>query len=266
MSNNHFILLLLMFSLVLVSCQKERLLPESAVTVNLLADCPNIEPFVKEHFPDLSIRKIEQEKKGNQRIYDVYLTGDVELEFSEQCDIIEIETENGIPHSALMPGIVAYVMSNFPNSMILEWELYPNYQEIKLNDGREIKFDLSGQLYSGDSETCTAIQSFVETHFPTHSIVKIEMEDDDDRIYYDVYLTDGVELEFNLQCSIIDIETINGVPYSALSTRIVEYVEANYPDNVILEWELYLNYQKVYLNNDLEIIFDLDGNFIRIDD
>lgn len=266
MRNNQYFFLILFLGMALGACQKEDLRPVSAGSLNSLADCPNIESFVEEHFPDLSIRKVDHEKRDNQRVFDVYLTGDVELEFNQDCDIIEIETVNGIPHSALMPGIVEYVSINFPNTLILEWELYPNYQEITLSNGKEIKSDLSGQLYGGGSEECVEIKRFVETHFPTQSILKIELDDDEDRLYYDVYLTGNVNLEFNLQCEIIEIETKDGIPASALMSGIVEYVAANFSDRIILAWELYPNYQEIYLDNDTEIIFDLNGNFIRIDD
>jgi hypothetical protein len=267
MKNISNFFLSLFMGITLISCHKYDLGLNSSGSMNLAANCPEIESFVEEHFPDLTIRKIELEKKGTQPTYYVYLTGNVDLEFNLQCEIIEIETQTGVPASALMPSIVSYVANNFPNNIILEWELYPNYQEITLNNGTTIDFDLSGQPLSGDPEACEEITTFVETHFPSLTILKIELEDDEEYgSYYDVYLTGNVDLEFNLQCEIIEIETQTGVPASALMPSIVSYVANNFPNNIILEWELYPNYQEITLNNGWEISFDFNGNFIEIDD
>jgi hypothetical protein len=132
-------------------------------------------------------------------------------------------------------------------------------------DFRPISME-SKNLVTSNSDSCEEIISFVENHFPSLRIIKLELEKDEYLSYYDVYLTGNVNLEFNLQCEIIEIETKDGIPSSALPPSIVEYLSINFPNSIILEWELYPNYQEIKLNNGLEIYFDLKGNFIKLDD
>ena len=48
---------------------------------------------------------------------------------------------------------------------------------------------------------------------------------------------------------------------------MLDYIAANYPDNTIIEAEREDdNTYEVTLNNGMELKFDADGNFLRVDD
>jgi hypothetical protein len=47
---------------------------------------------------------------------------------------------------------------------------------------------------------------------------------------------------------------------------IAEYVIVHYPDQFIVEYQVDYTRQTIELNNRLELIFDLKGNFLKIDD
>lgn len=147
MRNNHYFLLLFLFNVIIATCQKEDSGNLSARSAKLLAECPDIESFISQHFPAQTIKRVEPDDTDDDlRIYEVYLSGDVELEFNHLCEVVEIETDEGVPHSALMSNIVAYVQANYPDEGILEWERSSDDQLIELSNDLELVFDLDGNF------------------------------------------------------------------------------------------------------------------------
>lgn len=110
------------------------------------------------------------------------------------------------------------------------------------------------------------ITSFVETHFPDQRIVSIEEEKDRRKTEYEVKLDDRTELEFDQNFAIKKMDSDAGLPDAVLPDKIVKYVAQNYPGRKIEEWKMKRKYQEVELDNSLELEFDHDGNFLRIDD
>lgn len=112
----------------------------------------------------------------------------------------------------------------------------------------------------------TAIQAYVDTHFVAHTIQYIERDRDEVALRYEVYLSDNVLLEFDSDYEIKEIYSETRLPDSVIPNAILNHVEANFPDRDITDWELYRNRQEIQLDNNLEVHYDLEGTFIRIDD
>lgn len=112
----------------------------------------------------------------------------------------------------------------------------------------------------------TAIKDYVSTHFPNCSISKAIKENDENDEMYEITLSCGVKLEFNKQKEIIDIDANTKLPDSVIPTNILSYVNSNYPTNFIIGWELQSGNQEVQLNNDLVLVFNMAGQFLRVDD
>lgn len=110
-----------------------------------------------------------------------------------------------------------------------------------------------------------AIKSYVATHFPASQIVSVVKDIDGLTTTYDVILTEGFKLEFNKKLEIIEIDGTTKLPDSVIPAKILSYVTANYPTNVIVGWQLEGKNQQIELDNDIELEFDSDGNFLRID-
>lgn len=108
------------------------------------------------------------------------------------------------------------------------------------------------------------IAVYIATHFPDNPIISAKIDLEGTRKTYEIKLQGGFELEFNRKKEIIEIEGISKLPNSVIPQKILDYVNANYPDNFIVEWELGKNHQEVKLDNKLELIFDMKGNFFRI--
>lgn len=120
--------------------------------------------------------------------------------------------------------------------------------------------------YLKTEEYPTEITSYVKTHFPDSDIVSIKEEKERKGTEYEVKLRNMEELEFDQDYSIKSVEAKKGLPESVVPQKIRDYVAQNYPNRVIEEWKLKRNGQEIELDNDLEIKFDFDGNFLKLDD
>ena len=116
----------------------------------------------------------------------------------------------------------------------------------------------------GDMPTKTTM--FIADYFPNCDIVYIDKDRDLGSVTYDVVLSCGVKLEFNKSGDWIEVDCEpNEVPNAIVPDKILDYVSAKYANNYIVkigkEWSNY----KVELNNDIELVFNKDGDFKYID-
>lgn len=73
----------------------------------------------------------------------------------------------------------------------------------------------------------------------------------------------GTDVDLNLTAQLSDAY----VNPASLPQSILNYISTNYPDNTITEAEIEDNNNfEVELNNDVELVFDQQGNFLGIDD
>ena len=109
---------------------------------------------------------------------------------------------------------------------------------------------------------------FIEAHFPDASIARVVRDRDDLLTSFDVILDNRVELEFDKQgeCFSVDGNANDKLPDSLIPLKILEYVQKNYPDQYITDWEKNKTIQEVSLSNNKELIFNLSGTFLRYDD
>ncbi len=106
-----------------------------------------------------------------------------------------------------------------------------------------------------------AAKVFLETHYPNQTYT-VEKDAENGQTVYEVDLKNGVEVEFteNGECIYVGGRTTE-VPKAVLSSKIEDYIDENYSGVRVVEWEIEDNYQEVELSNNVELIFDLDGNF-----
>ncbi|CAH1388034.1 PepSY-like domain-containing protein [Candidatus Nitrotoga sp. M5] len=115
------------------------------------------------------------------------------------------------------------------------------------------------------TEIPAAITTYVTAHFSPNTINKAVKEIEDGVVSYEIYLSENIELEFNSTYEITNIDSHSKLPDSAIPQAILDYVTKNYPNNYITDWELELNHQQVELNNNVELEFALNGDFMRVD-
>lgn len=106
-------------------------------------------------------------------------------------------------------------------------------------------------------------KQFVAANFNGVNVLSVQR----DGLGYDVILHDGTSLEFrhNGQWTKVDCG-LNPLPVGVLPANIAQYVSANFPANYATK----INYDdrryEVDMNNNLELRFDKNGNYIGIDD
>ena len=105
-------------------------------------------------------------------------------------------------------------------------------------------------------------QQFINTHFSGVEVLSATMDDD-----YEVYLANGTKVEFTMQGEWKEVKCPGAaVPAAIIPTAISKYVKANFPNTTIVKIDKKYSGYEVELNNDLELKFDKNGNFIGLDD
>jgi len=243
-----------------------------------------VKTFLSSHFNGLTPSKVE--KDGDT--YDVEYANKTELEFylSGEWKEIEVEGTTEIPTSVidLLPATIkSYLNTTHAGKKIKKIESKINYYEIELTGLKnELLFDKQGQLItnpgnsnSDNNERITFenlpanIKEFLNKHFPDKFAAGKK-----DKNEYEIILKDGTELEFDNSGNLKSIEIIPNrgysIPDSVLLPKINDYIRANYPNRLVEEFEIEnnKNYKyKVELSGrpDVELLFDNDGNFMRVD-
>lgn len=110
-------------------------------------------------------------------------------------------------------------------------------------------------------------QQFITTYFAQSDIAWIQWERDGVSKEYEVRLNNGTWIEFYADGTLekIDCKT-NAVPAGIVPEMVMNYVSTNFPQAVIVKYHIDRRDQEVELNTGLELVFDLNGNFVKIDD
>ncbi len=112
-------------------------------------------------------------------------------------------------------------------------------------------------------------KKFVAEHFPDATILNVDNKQSPitDGTVFEVKLSDKTEIDFDKDGEWREINAEDGValPLSVLPTNIQDYVKKNYANVQVLSVDKEMDYIAVDLANDTDLIFDLDGNFLRID-
>lgn len=111
--------------------------------------------------------------------------------------------------------------------------------------------------------------TFISEHFGTATVLSVVREKDLlSGTDYEVLLDTGVEIKFDKDGNWDEVEArddLAGIPSTFIAASIVTYVEANYSTALINGIDKERNTFEVELTNGLELVFDQDGQFLRID-
>lgn len=113
------------------------------------------------------------------------------------------------------------------------------------------------------SELPVGVSTYIQKHFPQHKIQRITVDKEGLAKEYEIDMADNTELKF-IDSKIIEIKSDVKLPSSTIPTSISQYVEKNYPNNYIVNWDLERTFQEVELNNGIELKFSLAGDFIKV--
>ncbi|WP_231496796.1 PepSY-like domain-containing protein [Prevotella sp. 10(H)] len=266
-----FVLSLFVASFVFVGCSDD-----DDVIVSF-DDLPSpTQLFIKSHFPGEEVRLIEKDNDG----YDVYLVNGYDIDFDKAGDWDDIDGHGKeLPQSIinLIPKAISdYVTQNYPDQFITEINKERFGYEIELGNKVELEFDTEGNFLRVDSEDKddvstsfndlpSAAQSFIKTHFPNEEVRLVEKDNDS----YDVYLVNGYEIDFTISGDWDDVDghgkkLPQGI-IDLMPKAISDYVAQHYPDQFITEINKERLGYEIELNKRLELEFDSEGKFLRID-
>lgn len=110
------------------------------------------------------------------------------------------------------------------------------------------------------NQTPEKVIDFIGKHFPRAN-VQNERKGNNDT--YEVDLTGGTQLKFDNNNDIISIRSTTELPENVIPASIRMYVNSQHEGKEIRSWEKSGHEQKLKLDDDTELTFDSDGNFIR---
>lgn len=111
-------------------------------------------------------------------------------------------------------------------------------------------------------------QSFIQAHFSNLEVMRVKVKTKRDQVEkYKVKMSGREKIEFDGNGDFYKIDMQCGkVPASLLSSSIKTYVSQHYPDLYITQLKFKKRYDEIELSNGLELEFDKNGRFLRIDD
>ena len=111
-----------------------------------------------------------------------------------------------------------------------------------------------------------AITAFIKQHFPNAQVVGVEPDHDHGGLEYDVYLSDGTQVDFDANNQWDQVESMKGVPAFFIPKGVANYVRSNYQNTVITKINKEYHGYEIELNNGIDLNFDRSGNFMGMDD
>lgn len=102
------------------------------------------------------------------------------------------------------------------------------------------------------------IKQFISTHFKAQ-IGLVEV----DRKSYEISLTDGTELEFDIMGNWKEIESkFAPIDFAVLPPNIANIIKNQYPNTTLIEVKRKINYYKIKLSNRMKIRIDPNGTIL----
>ncbi|MGB1113360.1 MAG: PepSY-like domain-containing protein [Flavobacteriaceae bacterium] len=167
--------------------------------------------------------------------YDDYIDGDgISNEEDEYQNLSDTDLS-----STIQQKITAYINENHSGETITEVEIENQIIEVELSGNIELSFDLNGDFLATEAEN-------------DH-----DNDDDNDHDNDDNENDDNENEYSSLSSSNLS---------QAVQKKIADYISANYPNDSVTEVEIENQKIEVELSSGIELIFDLKGNFLRLDD
>jgi len=132
--------------------------------------------------------------------------------------------------SSVQQKITDYINENHSGETITEVEIENQIIEVELSGNTELYFTLSGDYLT------------------------TEVDDDND--------SDDDDSDDDNEYSSLSSSSLS----DAVQQKIVKYINDNYPNDTVTEVEIENQEIEIELSSDIELIFDLNGNFLRLDD
>jgi hypothetical protein len=246
----------------------------------------SVKAFTETYFPNAvykSALKLNTPSL-NGSVYDISLSNGYEIDFDANGNWTEIDGGNQAIPTALIPEkINAYIAANYPTLFIVQIENEKTKYDIELSNGIDLVFTAQGDFvridHDGDNYNEIVVnpadlpqtaKTLISTHFPTATIRLVEKQNNAgaNGTVYDVSLSNGFEIDFDSNGNWTEIDGgRQAIPTALIPEKIGIYVAANYPNQSITSIDKEKTYIGIELSNDLDLdlVFDVQENFLRID-
>ena len=125
--------------LLFAGCEDHKIIPQTELP-------PEVTSYISNNFKHTTIAQATQEREGLGKTYDIVLADGISLEFNGKNEITDIKSNRAIPDGVMPQKIRAYVNQTYPGSTIKQWQNEGNGQQVKLDNGIELKFNKAGDF------------------------------------------------------------------------------------------------------------------------
>lgn len=132
---------------------------------------------------------------------------------------------------------------------------------LKINSGISNSRNLSVSYQQMPSN----VKSFLAKYYPKATVVKYEAKTTLAGKKYEVKLNNGVEIDFDKNGNWEEISDKQGVPTVLIPAKIKTYLDQKYKGVKVESIDKDDNKIKVDLLNDIDLEFDKNGKFLRVD-
>lgn len=209
------------------------------------------------------------------------LANGTELEFDQAGEWKEVETRTYAVPAAIIPAeIRQQVTAKYPNATIIKISRDRVDYEVDLSNGVELKFDRNtyrlievdkddnddNDQVVGYDQLPASAKAFISQHFPALKVVRVERENDDKGVTFDVRLSDGTELDFRANGEWKEVNTRTyAVPSAIVPSQITQQIANRYPGTQIFKISRDHKEYEVKLSNGREVTFNAT-TFVIIED
>ena len=82
---------------------------------------------------------------------------------------------------------------------------------------------------------------------------------------YEFMLADGTKIEFYENGQLHKVKSQQGVPEALIPANMLKYIKATFPNSIVTEYKNERMMKKIEINNDVDLVFNRKGKFLRID-
>jgi hypothetical protein len=117
------------------------------------------------------------------------------------------------------------------------------------------------------SELPTQAQAFIQKHFHISDVAYTEREREGMHYEYNVHLKNNTEIDFDNRGNLQSVDCQSSpVPEGIIPELIATFITLHHPNSFVTEYTIGYRHITIELNSGLELIFDLEGHFLRTDD
>lgn len=107
-------------------------------------------------------------------------------------------------------------------------------------------------------------QQFLSTHF-SNLTFSSGVQEGLNNVEYTIKYTDGTEVEFDAKGQWKEVKSRISVPDAIIPAKILQYVKVKYSNAEIVKIEKDRNGFEIELSNDIDLVFNTDGDFVKVD-